>query len=101
MNGPQLLIVCHINCQISYTQHIRNMIPDGTSIAHDSWSIQLNKSPTAHGDVSEESIMNRLITFAVVLIIFALPLVPARGAMQKTEAASDDGRILWQFDSGG
>ena len=51
--------------------------------------------------MSEESTMKRLITFAVLLSICTLPLVPAHGAMQKTEAASDDGRILWQFESGG
>ena len=64
-------------------------------------SMQLNKNPSARGNVNEESTMKRLITFAVMLSIGTLPLVPARGATQKTEAASDDGRILWQFDSGG
>jgi hypothetical protein len=57
--------------------------------------------PSARGDVSEELTMKRLITFVVLLSICNLPPVPARGAMQKIEAASDDGHILWQFDSGG
>lgn len=40
-----------------------------------------------------------LAGFAALMMI--LPPVPARGAMQKTEAASGDGHILWRFDSGG
>jgi len=45
--------------------------------------------------------MKRLIIIVVLLSICTLPLVPVHGAMQKTEAASGDGRILWRFDSGG
>jgi hypothetical protein len=57
--------------------------------------------PSARGDVGEESTMKRWIIFVVLSSICTLPLVPARGATQKTEAASGDGRILWRFDSGG
>ena len=39
-----------------------------------------------------------LAGFAALMI---LPLVPAQSAMQRTEAASGDGHILWRFDSGG
>ena len=58
-------------------------------------------STTGLEEVSEESIMKRLIAFLMLLGICTLPLVPAGDAMQKTEAASDNGRILWKFDSGG
>lgn len=39
-----------------------------------------------------------LAGFAALMI---LPPVPARGAMQKTDAAPGDGHIVWLFDSGG
>ena len=39
-----------------------------------------------------------LAGFAALMI---LPPVPARGAMQKTDAAPGDGHIVWRFDSGG
>ncbi len=42
-----------------------------------------------------------LLLLAGFAALRILPPVPARGAMQKTEAASGDGRILWRFDSGG
>ena len=45
--------------------------------------------------------MKRLITVVVLFGVCTLPLIPAGGAEQKTAAASGDGRILWQFDSGG
>jgi hypothetical protein len=45
--------------------------------------------------------MKRLIVFLMLFIICTPPLVPASDAMQKTEAASDNGHFLWQFDSGG
>ncbi len=41
----------------------------------------------------------RLVAGIGTLMI--LPLVPARGAMQKRDAAQDDGHILWRLDSGG
>jgi len=39
-----------------------------------------------------------LAGFAALMI---RPPVPARGAMQKTDAAPGNGHIVWRFDSGG